>query len=99
MDDFGSGYSSLNMLRSLPVDNLKVDMVFVRDLDKGETTRILMRDIVQIAKDMGMHTVIEGVETQSQLDFLRSIGCQDIQGYYFSKPLPHQDFKELLQQA
>ena len=99
MDDFGSGYSSLNMLRSLPVDILKVDMVFVRDLDKDETTRILMRDIVQMDRDMGMHTVIEGVEPQSQLDLLRSIGCQDIQGYYFSKPLPHQDFKDLLNHA
>lgn len=99
MDDFGTGYSSLNMLKNLPVDTLKVDMAFVREIEQDQTARILMRDIVRIAKDLGISTIIEGVETENQLRYLASIGCRDIQGYYFSKPLPTEAFCKLLQGA
>ncbi len=96
MDDFGSGYSSLNMLKELPVDILKIDMAFVRNIEKGRRARIILASIVQMAKRLGMDIVVEGVETKEQIDYLDSVGCEDIQGYYFSKPLPRQEYVEKL---
>ncbi len=98
MDDFGSGYSSLNMLKNLPVDVLKIDMAFVRELEKSERARAILKSIMHLAFDLGMGVVVEGVETKAQVDFLASIGADDIQGYYFSKPLPVPDFVEKLRQ-
>lgn len=98
MDDFGSGYSSLNMLKNLPVDVLKIDMAFVRELEKSERARAILKSIMRLAFDLGMGVVVEGVETKAQVDFLASIGADDIQGYYFSKPLPVPDFVEKLRQ-
>ena len=96
MDDFGSGYSSLNMLKNVPVDILKVDMGFVQDVENSDRAALIMKSIVQMAEWIHMGVVIEGVETKPQLDFLEEIGCNDIQGYYFSKPLPVDKFKELI---
>ena len=96
MDDFGSGYSSLNMLKNVPVDILKVDMGFVQDVENSDRAALIMKSIVQMAEWIHMGVVIEGVETKPQLDFLEEIGCNDIQGYYFSKPLPVDMFKELI---
>ncbi len=96
MDDFGSGYSSLNMLKELPVDILKIDMAFVRNIEKGKRARIILASIVQMAKRLGMDIVVEGVETKEQIDYLDSVGCEDIQGYYFSKPLPQEEYAEKL---
>ncbi len=98
MDDFGSGYSSLNMLKELPVDVLKVDLKF---LDSGGDTGRggnILNSIIRMAKWMRMPVVVEGVETKAQADFLRTIGCNYIQGYYFSKPMPVADFEKLLSQ-
>ena len=96
MDDFGSGYSSLNMLKNLPVDVLKVDMAFVRELEESERAYMILKFIMNLARDLGMDVIVEGVETKKQLDYLANLGADKIQGYYFSKPLPVVDFKKLL---
>ena len=96
MDDFGSGYSSLNMLKDLPVDVLKIDMGFVREIERSGRASAIIRSIVSMAQDLDMGIVMEGVETKPQVDFLGSIGCEEIQGYYFSRPLPEKEFDGLL---
>ena len=98
MDDFGSGYSSLNMLKALPVDVLKLDLKFLDD--KNETGRggNILNSVVRMAKWMHLPVVVEGVETRQQVDFLRTIGCDYIQGYYFSRPIPVEDYEHLLAQ-
>ncbi len=97
MDDFGSGFSSLNMLKNLPMDVLKIDMGFVQELESSERANVVMKGIVNLAKDLGMGVIVEGVETKKQLDRLAAIGCEDIQGFYFSRPLPIPDFIEKLE--
>ena len=96
MDDFGSGYSSLNTLKDLPVDILKIDMKFMNDLDKGGKSAIILESIVRMAKWMSLRAVAEGVETEEELNFLKSVECNYIQGYYFYKPMPEAEFEELL---
>jgi len=86
MDDFGSGFSSLNLLKDYQFDEIKIDMLFLRDF--SEKSRIIMKMAVKMAKELGIHTLAEGVETEEQIAFLKSIGCEKIQGYYYSKPLP-----------
>lgn len=97
MDDFGSGYSSLNMLKNLAVDILKIDMNFVQDLEDSQRAPLILRRVVEMAHDLGMSVVVEGVETKAQIDFLASIGCDKIQGYYFAKPMPKEDFAALIE--
>ena len=97
MDDFGSGYSSLNMLKNVPADILKVDMNFVQDIENSRRAAMIMKNIVQMSADINMGTIIEGVETKAQVDFLASIGCDKIQGFYFSRPLPAETFAGLLE--
>lgn len=95
MDDFGSGYSSLNLLRELPVDELKLDRGFfgeTSDQTRGET---LVADIVSMAKHLNMEVVAEGIETREQVDFLASVGCDTVQGYFYSRPIPIADFERL----
>ncbi len=93
MDDFGSGYSSLNMITTLPIDALKLDMQFIRTaFREGKDTRIL-EAVIGLAKSLGLPTIAEGVETAEQMFTLRGMGCDFIQGYYFSKPLPPDDFE------
>ena len=95
MDDFGSGYSSLNMLKNIQIDILKVDMAFVREIEQSERARTILLMIIGLAKELGMGVVTEGVETQTQLDYITEMGSVDIQGYYFSKPLAVKDFNAL----
>ena len=97
MDDFGSGFSSLNMLKNLPMDVLKLDMGFVQELESSERANIVMKGIVNLARDLDMGVIVEGVETKKQLDLLAGIGCDEIQGYYFSRPLPVPDFTDLME--
>jgi EAL domain-containing protein (putative c-di-GMP-specific phosphodiesterase class I) len=92
MDDFGCGYSSLNMLADVPVDILKLDMRFIQNLKSSTKQETMIRLVMDIAKYLDMQVVAEGVEEKSQVDFLRSVGCDIIQGYYFSKPLPEDEF-------
>lgn len=97
MDDFGSGYSSLNMLSDMPFDVLKMDMVFVRNLETSETDRHLIKLVLDIAKYLNVKVVAEGVETEAQMRFMKENGCDLIQGYYFSKPLPPEEFDKLIE--
>lgn len=96
MDDFGSGYSSLNMLKDIPVDMLKIDMDFLRDFKRFERGGNIIAAIVRLAKWLKMSLIAEGVETKEQVDYLRSIGCDNAQGYYFSEPLPAGQYAALL---
>lgn len=96
MDDFGTGYSSLNMLSDMPIDVLKLDMKFVRNIETSETARRLVKLILDIGKYLEVTVVAEGVETQKQLDLLRNAGCDVVQGYYFSRPLPSEEFETLI---
>lgn len=96
LDDFGSGYSSLNMLKDLPVDGIKLDCSFVREVGQSARAGTIMEAIVAMVKKLAMGIVVEGVETKDQLEYLASIGCEDMQGYYFSRPLPEKEFVELL---
>lgn len=96
MDDFGSGYSSLNMLMDMPVSTLKVDMRFVRDVGSEERSNCMMSSIVRMAKWLEMTVVAEGVENRVQLDYLRSIGCDRVQGYYYARPMPVTEFSKAM---
>lgn len=96
MDDFGSGYSSLNMLKDVPADILKIDMAFLGGFESSTRAGNILTSVVRMAKWLGMPIIAEGVETAVQAGFLRSIGCDRIQGYYFSPPLPIDDFEKLL---
>ena len=94
MDDFGTGYSSLNMLSSMPVDILKMDIAFIRNIETNEKDLRLVEVIVDIARYLKVPVVAEGVETEGQLNLLRKAGCDLIQGYYFSHPLPADEFEQ-----
>ena len=96
MDDFGSGYSSLNMLSTLPLDVLKMDMKFIRNVEKDAGSFRMIELVLDIAKYLGVPVVAEGVETEEQLRLLKEAGCELVQGYYFSKPLPAEEFEELI---
>lgn len=97
MDDFGSGYSSLNMLKDYCVDILKIDMKFMNDLETSERAGNIIFSIIQMAKALQMETVAEGVETKTQFEMLAGMGVDGIQGYYFSKPIWEEEFVERLQ--
>ena len=88
MDDFGSGYSSLDVLQSIQFDLIKFDMGFMRRLDEGESGKIILTEMMKMATSLGVDTVCEGVETEDQVRFLQEIGCAKLQGYYFMKPAP-----------
>ena len=94
MDDFGSGYSSLNMLSAMPVDVLKMDRAFVQKIGKGEKDTHMVALILGLARSLKIPVVAEGVETEEQLQMLRKLGCSLVQGYYFSRPLPSVEFEE-----
>ena len=94
MDDFGTGYSSLSMLSSMPMDVLKMDMTFIRDIDLDDKNRQMVGLILDIAGSLKIPVVAEGVETQAQLQLLKEMGFKLVQGYYFSRPLPAEDFEK-----
>ena len=98
MDDFGAGYSSLNMITTIPIDVLKLDMGFVRKMEENDKNLKLVEIILDIAKFLDVPVVAEGVETKAQLDMLKCMGCQIIQGYYFSKPVPADEFEKFIVQ-
>lgn len=97
MDDFGSGYSSLNMLNQMPIDVLKLDMQFIQSETAKPVTQGVLQFIMELARWMQLSVVAEGVETQEQLERLMEIGCDYVQGYYFAKPMPAEDFEVLFQ--
>ena len=96
MDDFGSGYSSLNMLKDVPVDILKLDMKFLENQGISGRGPEILASLVRMAKKLGMRTIAEGIETKEQGEFLRSIGCEYGQGYYYARPMPADAFTGLL---
>ena len=99
MDDFGSGYSSLNMLKDAPIDVLKLDMAFMRNLDnENERNNIIVESIVELSKKLNISVVVEGVESEKQVNFLKSIGAEVIQGYYLSKPIPTDEYEKLIEE-
>ena len=91
MDDFGTGYSSLSYLRSFPFDKIKIDKVFVRDLETKADSRAIVRAIIGLGHSLGMQILAEGVETKEQLERLRAEGCAEAQGYLYSEPRPAAD--------
>ena len=96
MDDFGTGYSSLNMISSLPLDALKLDMSFVKEAFSDKKDTKIIELIINLAKKLSLKVVAEGVETLEQLDALKELGCDIVQGYYYSKPIPANDFERFL---
>lgn len=94
MDDFGSGFSSLNTLRILPINILKIDKTFLKESDSSDRSKIIIKNIINMSKELQIKVVCEGVETEAQLEFLKRAGCDIIQGYYYSKPLPMDEFSE-----
>jgi EAL domain-containing protein (putative c-di-GMP-specific phosphodiesterase class I) len=91
MDDFGTGYSSLMNLRSFPFDKIKIDQSFVRDIERRPDAAAIVRAILALGNSLGMVTCAEGVETEEQLSYLRTEGCVEMQGFYYSKPKPLAD--------
>jgi len=92
LDDFGTGFSSLSYLRYFPLDRLKIDQSFVRGLSTDSVNEAIIEAVVALGKSLKIKTIAEGVETKQELDFLRKLECDEIQGYYFSKPLLSEDF-------
>jgi EAL domain-containing protein (putative c-di-GMP-specific phosphodiesterase class I) len=97
LDDFGKGYSSLAYLKRLPLDRLKIDRAFVRDILVDAASGAIAQTILSLGNAMGLPVIAEGVETEEQLAFLAGLGCHSFQGYLFSRPLPLKEFQAFLQ--
>jgi EAL domain-containing protein (putative c-di-GMP-specific phosphodiesterase class I) len=98
IDDFGTGYSSLSYLRRFPVRKLKIDRAFVLDLDKGQEGAAIAGAVIDMAKNLHLKVIAEGVETEHQRDFLRDHGCDEVQGYLYAKPMPVETMTGLLRE-
>ena len=98
MDDFGTGYSSLNMLYALPIDILKIDKAFLKNIIDDDRARNMLKMVISIAKAMNMPVIAEGVEEKAEVDILKEMGCDVIQGFYFSKPLPVEDMNRMIEE-
>jgi EAL domain-containing protein (putative c-di-GMP-specific phosphodiesterase class I) len=96
IDDFGTGYSSLGYLKNLPVQTLKIDRMFIENITHNEQDRTIVSSIINLSHSLKLKVVAEGVETQEQVDMLRVLGCDHIQGYFYHKALPKDDIEALL---
>lgn len=94
IDDFGSGYSALNMLKDIPVDTIKIDKEFLQLSANTERGKKVIKNVIILCKDLKLHVTVEGVETEEQIDFLTNYGCEIAQGFYYSKPIPVKEFEE-----
>jgi len=97
LDDFGTGFSSINNLRFLPVDGIKIDLSLTKDIATNSDAATIAKAIVSMAHGLNKKVIAEGVETEAQIDFLRSHNCNLAQGYFFGKPMPAHEFFKLLQ--
>jgi diguanylate cyclase (GGDEF)-like protein len=98
MDDFGAGYSSLNMLKNEPVDEVKIDRFFLKDIEKKKS-QIVIRNVVNMIKELGLDMIVEGIETEEQAQLLMSYGCYYAQGFYYYKPMPVEEFEKELERT
>lgn len=96
IDDFGTGYSCLSSLRSLPIHRLKIDQAFVRDIPEDESACAIASAIVALSQQLDMAVIAEGIETIEQADYMESIGCQELQGYLYSRPVPADEIVSLV---
>ena len=96
LDDFGSGHSSLSMLKNLPVDVLKIDISFTQEAGSSKRVNAILKFIMNLSEELEMDVIVEGVETKEQLEVIQKLGCHQIQGYYFGKPMPKDDFMRTL---
>src|ERR1700691_2391475 len=96
MDDFGTGYSSLSYLRSFPFDKIKIDRCFIKGLGDNSESDAIVRAVAGLADSLGMTTTAEGVETREQLDIVRRLGCTDVQGFFYSPPVPVRELSKML---
>ena len=96
LDDFGSGYSSFNALKDYAFDVVKLDMEFLKGFDKNEKSKPVIDSVIKMSDSVGMGTLAEGVETKEQMEFLKKIGCQRLQGYLFSKPIPYEELNQMI---
>lgn len=99
LDDFGTGYSSFSYIKDLPIDNLKIDISFVRDILKDHKTKSIVKTIIELAHNLGVKTIAEGVETKEQLEALKSLSCDYVQGYLLAKPMPFNDLVEFIKSS
>jgi len=97
MDDFGSGYSSLNTLKDVPIDVLKVDMRFLPTGKNDSRSERILASVIRMAGWLDLEVIVEGVETEDQLNYLESVGCGYVQGFYFAKPMPAADYEDFIQ--
>lgn len=98
MDDFGSGYSSLNILLETPFDVIKLDKRFMENMMVSDKGKLILEQVVAMSNKLGLELLAEGVETKEQVDLLRSIGCDQVQGYYYAKPMPAEEVFALLKE-
>ena len=96
IDDFGTEYSSLSRLKKLPIDRIKIDMEFIKGIEKNEKDQAITMVIINLAKSLGMNVLAEGVETAPQLDFLNQKMCDYVQGYYYYRPMPAEEIEKIL---
>jgi EAL domain-containing protein (putative c-di-GMP-specific phosphodiesterase class I) len=93
IDDFGKGYSSLSLLKNIQADVLKIDMDFLREIQNDARSKVILKSVINLADSLGMDVITEGVETEQQLEILRGMGCGLYQGFFFSRPIPIEEFE------